>query len=74
MMADALRLMLGGLLAGSFCAFLTARALRTLIFAFAPADYTLLAAAAAILATVAALAAWLPARRAARLNPIDTLR
>ena len=59
---------------GAACAWFATRALRTLIFAFAPADYALLAAAAGLLALIAFLAAWLPARRASRLNPLDALR
>ncbi|HEY1493809.1 MAG TPA: hypothetical protein VGF49_04670, partial [Candidatus Solibacter sp.] len=59
---------------GAVCAFLATRALRTLIFAFAPADYALLAVAASVLILIAFLAAWLPAHRASRLNPLEALR
>ncbi|HEY1494762.1 MAG TPA: ABC transporter permease [Candidatus Solibacter sp.] len=74
MLRDIARLLFAGVLSGAVCAFLATRALRTLIFAFAPADYALLAAAAAVLILIAFLAAWLPAHRASRLNPIEALR
>jgi ABC-type antimicrobial peptide transport system permease subunit len=45
-----------------------------MLFAFAPADYSLLVGAAALLFLIAAAAGYLPARRAARLDPIQTLR
>ena len=41
---------------------------------FAPADYSLLLAAAVLLLLLAAAAGYLPARRAARLDPMNTLR
>ncbi|MCU1233122.1 MAG: hypothetical protein JWP63_1089 [Candidatus Solibacter sp.] len=74
MLRDVAGLLLAGTLTGGLCAWFTARALRTLIYAFAPADYGLLAVAAMVLLLIAALAAWIPARRAARLDPIDALR
>jgi len=74
MLRDIAGLLLAGTLAGGLCAWLTVRLLRTLIFAFAPADYGLLAVAAVVLLLMAALAAAIPARRAARLDPIDALR
>jgi hypothetical protein len=74
MLRDIAAVLLTGTAIGSACAWFTARALRTLIYAFAPADYALLAAAALVLLLIAALAACLPARRAARLDPIHALR
>jgi ABC-type antimicrobial peptide transport system permease subunit len=44
------------------------------VFGVAAADYVMLTGAAAVLAGVAALAGWLPARRASRLDPMDALR
>jgi ABC-type antimicrobial peptide transport system permease subunit len=48
--------------------------LRALLYDVAPRDPWMLAAAAATVMSVALAAAWLPARRAARINPVDALR
>jgi putative ABC transport system permease protein len=51
-----------------------ARLMADLLFGVAPHDIRILAAAAAILFTLAAAANWLPARRAARVDPVLSLR
>jgi predicted permease len=51
-----------------------ARFVETLLFELGPRDPVTLAGAAAVLVAVAVLAAWLPARRAARLDPVTVLR
>ncbi|MEJ2216914.1 MAG: ABC transporter permease [Gemmatimonadota bacterium] len=50
------------------------RFMRSLLHGIAPFDPATYAAVALLLAAVAALASWLPARRAARLDPASTLR
>jgi len=50
-----------------------ARLLGALLFGVRPADPVTFAAAAAMLATVGLLAAYLPARRAARIDPVRAL-
>jgi predicted lysophospholipase L1 biosynthesis ABC-type transport system permease subunit len=50
------------------------RALRSMLFGFGPADYSLLLAVALFLVVVASLAGFLPARRVARMDPMKALR
>jgi ABC-type antimicrobial peptide transport system permease subunit len=49
-------------------------ALRSTLFGFAPDDYTLPLAAAGLLCLAALAASYLPARRAARLDPMEAIR
>jgi predicted permease len=58
-------------LAGSLWA---ARFVETLLFQLQPRDPMTFAGAAAVLVVVGVLAAWMPARRAARLDPATVLR
>jgi putative ABC transport system permease protein len=50
------------------------RSLRTLLYGVTPNDAATYAVVLALLATVAALASYLPARRAARVEPLTALR
>ena len=50
------------------------RAIRSFLFEVAPADPWILAGATALLLGVAALATWIPVRRAARVNPTTALK
>jgi predicted permease len=58
---------LAGALAGT-------RVLRSLLFEVSPTDPAVLGAVAALLIAIAALAAFAPARRAARVDPAEALR
>jgi predicted permease len=80
--ADVVRLVLregmtpvafGGI-AGMLAAVLATRALRSMLFGVTPLDPVSFAAAPAVLAIVAALACYLPARRATRVDPLVALR
>jgi ABC-type antimicrobial peptide transport system permease subunit len=71
---DSLPIMAIGILIGLPCAWLVGRALRTLLFGLDPADPQTMALAFAALMGVAMLAAWFPARRAARIDPLVALR
>jgi ABC-type lipoprotein release transport system permease subunit len=50
------------------------RTLRGLLFEIQPLDPVSLCGAALVLAAAAVAASWLPARRAARVDPIEALR
>jgi len=55
-------------------AYLNARLLRRLLFGVAPTDWVAFAVAVVGLIVVTAAATWMPARRAARMDPLRALR
>jgi ABC-type antimicrobial peptide transport system permease subunit len=61
-------------LVGLPAAWLMARAIRGLLFGVAVNDWQSLAVSVAVLGAVAAAAAWIPARRASRVDPLIVLR
>jgi ABC-type antimicrobial peptide transport system permease subunit len=63
-----------GVVAGLLVFVETRRVLSTMLFEITPADPRPLAAAVVVLGIVAALASWIPARRAARIDPATSLR
>ena len=63
-----------GVLAGLGGAYAATRALRTLLYEVAPNDPATFAAVTALLVAVAAAACLIPARRAARVDPLTALR
>jgi predicted permease len=63
-----------GLVIGVPLAFLATRAMSTLLFGVAPTDAVANGSAIAALVLIAALAAYLPARRASRVDPMLALR
>jgi putative ABC transport system permease protein len=80
--ADVIRLMLGqgmlplvvGVIVGLVGAFAAGRAIQSQLYQVSPADPLILVATTALLALAAALACWMPARRAANVNPTEALR
>jgi ABC-type antimicrobial peptide transport system permease subunit len=67
-------LILAGLGAGLLCSIAAATLMRNLLFGTAPWDVATLAAVAGVLAVSGALASYIPARRAASVNPVEALR
>ena len=63
-----------GIVIGLGAAFAVSRLMRTLLFGVSPLDPLSFAAVPLILASAAALASFLPASRAAAVNPVDALR
>ena len=63
-----------GVAVGLVISLWASRFVSSLLYGLEATDATTLTGAAAVLATVAALAAWLPARRAARIDPAEVLR
>lgn len=73
-LGDGARLVGVGAAAGVLGALVTGWLLRSRLFAVAPVDLASLAVVLLVLALAALAACWLPARRAARLDPIVALR
>lgn len=71
---ETLTLVLAGLAAGLPLALWTARYAKSLLFGIGTADPVTIAATIAALAVVAALAGYIPARRALRVDPMVALR
>ncbi|HEY1336301.1 MAG TPA: FtsX-like permease family protein, partial [Bryobacteraceae bacterium] len=79
---DVLRLVVGhgmrltaiGIAASVVCGILVTRLIVNLLFNVPPYDPVTYAAVSALIAAVAFLAGWLPARRAARIDPVVALR
>ena len=71
---EAALLLAASLVLGGAGAVAGTRALRGTLFGFAAADYLLPLLAAALLGLAAFAASYLPARRAAHLDPVDALR
>lgn len=63
-----------GLAAGLGLALVLAPVARGVLYQVSPHDPTAFLGAAALLAAVALVAAWIPARRAARADPVEALR
>ena len=71
---EVLLLVAGGMAVGFLAAAASTRLIRGMLYEISPSDPGTLALAGTILLAVALLAGYLPARRAARLDPMSTLR
>jgi predicted permease len=73
-LADVARMVAIGLAVGVAGALASGALVRSFLFGLEPADPTVMAAAAAVLTAVAMVAGFIPAWRAARLDPVTALR
>jgi putative ABC transport system permease protein len=71
---DGVRLTLAGIVIGAAGGVLAARALGRLLYGVGPTDPLTFVAVAGLLAVVALVASYLPARRATRVDPVVALR
>ncbi len=71
---DGLRVVLAGLVVGLFAALALGRVVSTFLFETPPTDPIVLLSVAGILALAGALASYVPALRAARVDPAISLR
>ncbi len=72
--AGAGKLMAAGIVAGLALTIAAERLIRSVLFEVSPQDVVTLSAAVMVLAAVSAIAALLPARRAAAIDPLDAIR
>ena len=71
---ESLMLALVGCVVGALGVAAVSRLARSILFGIAPQDPLTLVTTAAVLFTVVLAASWLPARRAARINPVAAMR
>ncbi len=71
---ESLTLALVGCVLGALGVAAVSQLARSILFGIAPQDPITLATTAAVLFTVVLAASWLPARRAARINPVAAMR
>jgi ABC-type antimicrobial peptide transport system permease subunit len=65
---------IAGLAAGALAALAVGSYVSAMLFQVSPHDPIAFAISAAVLMAVSALACWIPARRAARVNPLEAIR
>jgi putative ABC transport system permease protein len=73
-LSEGMRLALVGIVLGTAVALLVSRFVKPLLFDESPRDPVVFVGVAAVLLAVAALASFIPARRAARVDPMRALR
>jgi ABC-type antimicrobial peptide transport system permease subunit len=65
---------MGGIIFGLGATLLTTRMVKSLLYGLQPNDPAVLAASATLLALIGLAATWVPARRAAAVQPMEALR
>jgi len=73
-MRESLWVLIGGLAVGVPLSFLAARPMKSMLYQLSPFDPASLVMAIAAIVAVSACAAWIPARRAASIEPMQALR
>jgi putative ABC transport system permease protein len=73
-LSQGMTITLGGLVIGLVASYWATRALAGFLFNVEPLDAMTYAAVAIVLAAAAALACWVPARRASRVDPVVAIR
>jgi ABC-type antimicrobial peptide transport system permease subunit len=73
-LSQSLRTTALGVLAGIVASLALTRAMRSLLFHISPHDPLTLALVTLLLVFLSALASWLPARRATKVDPMEALR
>jgi ABC-type antimicrobial peptide transport system permease subunit len=69
-----LKLVLVGVVAGAIASFVLKRFIESQLYGVRPADPLTFAIVGALLLSIALIACWVPARRAARVDPMTALR
>ena len=67
-------LVLAGIVVGGLASWWASRFVSSLLFGLAPTDPVTIAGAMLVLAAISAIAGWIPARRAATIEPAEALR
>ncbi len=68
------RLVIAGIVLGLGGSFVVLRVIQSFLFGASPVDLPIFAGVSLLLATVALIAIWFPARRATRVDPMEALR
>jgi putative ABC transport system permease protein len=71
---EGLRLSAAGMIVGLAGAFAVTRVMASMLVGVNPTDPATFAAIVALFAAIAMMASWIPARRAARLDPMSAIR